>query len=155
MPCGARCVRNILVDTTGAIVALLASLRGTDQLITTWPVVTECAFVLERHRTAFFDWLFESRVEVVDFDLQAVRSMLEWMKGYSIMSSLITSHALPGSGLEHRCLEGAGEVHRSARHDYRLGADFGADAAGKLAVRHHVETAGGAHRPRSEPQLAV
>ena len=95
MPCGARCVRNILVDT-GAIVALIrerdpahervvalfASLRGTDQLITTWPVVTECAFVLELHRTAFFDWLFESRVEVVDFDLQAVRSMLEWMKGY-------------------------------------------------------------------------
>jgi predicted nucleic acid-binding protein len=95
MPCGARCVRNILVDM-GAIVALirkrdpahervvalLASLRGTDQLITTWPVVTECAFVLELHRTAFFDWLFESRVEVVDFDLQAVHSMLEWMKGY-------------------------------------------------------------------------
>jgi predicted nucleic acid-binding protein len=88
-------VRNILVDT-GAIVALiresdpahervvalLASLRGTDQLITTWPVVTECVFVLERHRIVFFDWLFESRVEVVDFDLQAVRSMLEWMKGY-------------------------------------------------------------------------
>lgn len=28
-----------------------------------------------------FDWLFESRLEVADFDLEAVRSMLEWMKG--------------------------------------------------------------------------
>ena len=62
--------------------ALFASLRGTDQLITTWPVVTECTFALERYRTAFFDWLFESRLEVAEFDLQAVRSMLEWMKGY-------------------------------------------------------------------------
>jgi predicted nucleic acid-binding protein len=88
-------VRNILVDTGaivallrerdpahGRVVALLASLRGTDRMITTWPVITECAFVLERHRAAFFDWLFESGVEVVDFDLQAVRSMLAWMKGY-------------------------------------------------------------------------
>jgi predicted nucleic acid-binding protein len=88
-------VRNILLDT-GAIVAvirkkdpaharvvaLLASLRGTDRLITTWPVITECAFVLERQRSAFFDWLFDSRIEVVDFDLQAVRSMVDWMKGY-------------------------------------------------------------------------
>ena len=88
-------MRNILVDT-GAIVALIrqrdpahervvalfASLRGTDQLITTWPVVTECTFALERYRTAFFDWLFESRMEVVEFDFQAVRSMLEWIKGY-------------------------------------------------------------------------
>ena len=95
MRSGAPCVRNILVDT-GAIVALIrerdpahervvalfASLRGTDQLITTWPVVTECTFALERYRTAFFDWLFDSRTEVVEFDLQAVRSMLEWMKGY-------------------------------------------------------------------------
>ena len=94
MRSGAPCVRNILVDT-GAIVALIrerdpahervvalfASLRGTDQLITTWPVVTECTFALERYRTAFFDWLFESRTEVVEFDFQAVRSMLEWMKG--------------------------------------------------------------------------
>ena len=61
--------------------ALFASLRGTDQLITTWPVVTECTFALERYRTAFFDWLFESRTEVVEFDFQAVRSMLEWIKG--------------------------------------------------------------------------
>lgn len=88
-------MRNILVDT-GAIVALIrqrdpahervvalfASLRGTDQLITTWPVVTECTFALERYRTAFFAWLFESRMEVVEFDFQAVRSMLEWIKGY-------------------------------------------------------------------------
>lgn len=88
-------MRNILVDT-GAIVALIrqrdpahervvalfASLRGTDRLITTWPVITECTFALERYRTAFFDWLFESRMEVVEFDFQAVRSMLEWMKGY-------------------------------------------------------------------------
>ena len=94
MRSGAPCVRNILVDT-GAIVALIrerdpahervvalfASLRGTDQLITTWPVVTECTFALERYRTAFFDWLFESRTEVVEFDFQAVRSMLEWIKG--------------------------------------------------------------------------
>ena len=90
MPCGGRCVRSILLDT-GAIVALIrerdpaharvvelfASLRGTDRLITTWPVITECTFALERYRTAFFDWLFASRLEVVDFDLQAVRSMLD------------------------------------------------------------------------------
>ena len=88
-------MRNILIDT-GAIVALVrqrdpehervvalfASFRGTDQLVTTWPVVTECSFALERYRNAFFDWLFASRIEVVDFDLQAVRAMLEWMKGY-------------------------------------------------------------------------
>ena len=95
MRCGGRCVRSILVDT-GAIVALIrerdpaharvielfASLRGTDRLITTWPVITECTFALERHRTAFFDWLFASRLEVVDFDVQAVRAMPEWMKRY-------------------------------------------------------------------------
>lgn len=88
-------MRDILVDT-GALVALLrprdaaheravalfAALRGTDRLATTWPVITECSFALERYRRAFFGWLFEARIEVVDFDLQAVRAMLEWMQGY-------------------------------------------------------------------------
>lgn len=88
-------MRNILVDT-GAIVALLrpddpahdrvvtlfASLRGTDRLLTTWPVITECSFALERRQKAFFDWLFESRLEVVDFDMPAVRSMREWTQRF-------------------------------------------------------------------------
>jgi len=88
-------MRNILVDT-GAVVALLrpgdrlhgnvqkffAGLRPGDNLLTTWPVVTECAFLLRNHESLFWDWLSESGVEVVDFALHDIASMRKWRAGY-------------------------------------------------------------------------
>ena len=89
-------MRNILVDT-GAIIGLLnkrdrhhsaalhffAHLRQADELITTWAVVTECSFALERNRAVFYDWLLSSSTEIVPFDLDDVRAMWAWMQGYS------------------------------------------------------------------------
>ena len=81
-------MRNILVDT-GAVIGLLnkrdghhsaaldffANLRPADQLITTWPVVTECSFALERNRAVFYEWLLSSSIEIVPFELEDVRAM--------------------------------------------------------------------------------
>lgn len=89
-------MRNILLDT-GAIVGLLrptdrhhervksffGSLRGTDTLLTTWPVLTECAFILRRAEATYWDWLLESEVQVVDFGLQDLPEMRVWRDRYS------------------------------------------------------------------------
>ena len=89
-------MRSILVDT-GAVIALLRptdrhhaqaeaffrSLHGTDRLFTTWPVVTECTFALERNRDALFDWLLASGITVVDFALDDVALMRAWASRYS------------------------------------------------------------------------
>lgn len=88
-------MRNILVDT-GAIVGLLrpsdrhhdraqaffASLAPTDNLLTTWPVVTECAFILRRQEAAFWEWLLESEIRVVNFAFEDVPSMRKWRANY-------------------------------------------------------------------------
>lgn len=88
-------MRSILIDT-GAIIALLSptdrhhaqaeaffrSLRGTDRLHTTWPVVTECTFALERNREALFDWLLASGLTVVDFGLDDLPAMRAWASRY-------------------------------------------------------------------------
>jgi predicted nucleic acid-binding protein len=88
-------VRSILVDT-GAVIGLLnpadrhharaeaffASLRGTDRLFTTWPVITECTFALERNRDSFYDWLLASGIVVVDFGLDDVPAMRLWASRY-------------------------------------------------------------------------
>ncbi len=88
-------MRSILIDT-GAVIGLLnpkdryhqqaevffESLRGTDRLLTTWPVVTECTFALERNRNALFDWLTAGAIEIVDFGLDDVKSMRTWADRY-------------------------------------------------------------------------
>ena len=89
-------MRSILVDT-GAIVGLFnrhdrlhaaaerffQALNGTDRLLTTWPVVTECSFALVRNRAAFFDWLAQDILEVVDFAVADLEVMKRWMSNYA------------------------------------------------------------------------
>lgn len=88
-------MRNILVDT-GAIVGLLRpadrhhdrverffrTLIPRDVLLTTWPVITECAFIMRRQEETFWSWLLGSEVAVVDFDLEDVAAMREWRRPY-------------------------------------------------------------------------
>lgn len=88
-------MRNIVVDT-GAIVALLragdplhpaaetafASLRPSDRLHTTWPVVTECALILRDVEAAFWDWLSAAEIAVADFTLVDALQMREWARRY-------------------------------------------------------------------------
>jgi predicted nucleic acid-binding protein len=57
-------------------------LRGTDRLFTTWPVVTECTFALERNREALFDWLLASGISAVDFGLDDLPTMRAWAASY-------------------------------------------------------------------------
>jgi predicted nucleic acid-binding protein len=88
-------MRNILVDT-GAIVGLLrpadrhhsrtkaffAALRPADVLLTTWPVITECAFVMRRQETLFWEWLLHSELQVVEFGLDDIPDMRAWTATY-------------------------------------------------------------------------
>jgi predicted nucleic acid-binding protein len=88
-------MRNILVDT-GAVVGLLrpgdpahsrvsaffTSLKPTDQLLTTWPVVTECAFIMRHRESVFWEWLVQSAIEIVPFELEDVPEMLKWRGRY-------------------------------------------------------------------------
>jgi predicted nucleic acid-binding protein len=88
-------MRNILVDT-GAIVALLraadrhhartraffASLRPSDALLTVWPVITECAFIMRHQETLFWDWLLDSELRVIDFALDDISDMRTWRARY-------------------------------------------------------------------------
>jgi uncharacterized protein len=88
-------MRNILLDT-GSIVGLLrptdhhhersksffASLRPTDALLTTWPVITECAFIMRRQEATYWDWLLGSAIQVVDCGFDDLPSMREWRKRY-------------------------------------------------------------------------
>ena len=89
-------MRNILVDT-GAIVGLLrpadrhhgrakaffAALRPADALLTTWPVITECAFIMRHQQAVFWDWLLESELRVVEFVLDDVPDMRAWRSRYA------------------------------------------------------------------------
>lgn len=88
-------MKNILVDT-GAVVGLLrpsdrhhecaqaffASLAPTDNLLTSWPVVTECAFIMRRQESSFWDWLLESEIRIVDFAVEDIPSMRKWRAEY-------------------------------------------------------------------------
>lgn len=88
-------MRNILVDT-GAIVALLrprdrhhanatiffAELQPPDVLLTTWPVITECAFLLRHQENVFWEWLLESGMDVVDLGLHDLQEIRKWRAGY-------------------------------------------------------------------------
>jgi predicted nucleic acid-binding protein len=90
-------MRNILVDT-GAIVALLrggsdrlhegakrffSELLPQDTLYTTWPVITECAFLLRHRESVFWEWLLESGMEISDFTLHDIQTMRRWRAGYA------------------------------------------------------------------------
>lgn len=86
-------MRNIVLDT-GAVIALLrpsdslhavaeqafASLSATDRLHTTWPVVTECAFILRDADAAFWSWLAAAAVSVADFTLAEALQMRVWAR---------------------------------------------------------------------------
>jgi uncharacterized protein len=88
-------MRNILLDT-GAVVALLrpgdrhharsckffSALRANDVLLTTWPVITECAFLMRQHESLFWEWLLDSGVEVVDFATDDIAEMRRWRGAY-------------------------------------------------------------------------
>lgn len=88
-------MRNILLDT-GAIVGLLrptdrhhervkvffASLRPTDALLTTWPVITECSFIMRHQEATYWDWLLGSEAQIVDFALDDIPRMREWRGRY-------------------------------------------------------------------------
>lgn len=88
-------MRNIVVDT-GAVVALLRprdalhlaavaafeALRPNDRLSTTWPVITECAFILRDIDTAFWDWLAHAAIDIAEFSLQEALEMRIWARRY-------------------------------------------------------------------------
>lgn len=89
-------MRNILVDT-GAIVGLLrptdrhhgrakaffAALRPADTLLTTWPVITECAFIMRHHEELFWDWLLDSELQLEEFGLDDIPAMRAWRARYT------------------------------------------------------------------------
>jgi predicted nucleic acid-binding protein len=89
-------MRNILVDT-GAIVGLLrptdrhhgrakdffATLRPTDILLTTWPVITECSFIMRHQEAVFWDWLLGSELLVENFALDEIPAMRAWRTHYT------------------------------------------------------------------------
>jgi predicted nucleic acid-binding protein len=89
-------MRNILVDT-GAVVGLLrptdrhhgrtksffAALRPTDTLLSTWPVITECSFIMRHHEEVFWDWLLNSELHVEDFALGDIPAMRAWRTLYT------------------------------------------------------------------------
>lgn len=88
-------MRNILVDT-GVVVGLLAShdchharaekffesLRPDDQLLTTWPVITECAFLLRHVEENLWDWLLHSELQIMEFSFADVPAMRKWRADY-------------------------------------------------------------------------
>lgn len=88
-------MRSIVVDT-GAIVGLLdtadrhhahaaeffAKLRQNDRLITTWPAITECFYLLEKSQSAMYEWLAVRGIEVIDFSLDDLPGMRRWSAGY-------------------------------------------------------------------------
>jgi uncharacterized protein len=88
-------MKNILVDT-GAIVGLLRpadrhhtrakaffiALRSSDSLLTTWPVVTECAFIMRHQETVFWTWLQNSEIQVIDFAMDNISEMRAWRERY-------------------------------------------------------------------------
>jgi len=89
-------MRDILVDT-GALVGLLDpknryheraeeffdSLRPADQLLTSWPVMTECSFLLRHLEDTFWDWLLNSELQIVEFTLADVPGMRAWRAHYA------------------------------------------------------------------------
>jgi predicted nucleic acid-binding protein len=88
-------MRNILVDT-GAVVGLLndkdryheraeeffASVRPADKLLSTWPVITECSFLLRHREDIFWNWLLESDIEIIEFTVADIPAMRAWRSKY-------------------------------------------------------------------------
>ena len=67
----------------GQAVTLFRSLGPADDLLTTWPVITECSFAIERNRAALWQWIHDSGIEVVDFSIQDLPAMLRLTAPYS------------------------------------------------------------------------
>ena len=75
-----------LLDTTdrhhARAVEFFASVRPNDRLVSTWPALTECFYLLERGQAALFEWLAASGVEVADFALDDLPAMQRWAAAY-------------------------------------------------------------------------
>lgn len=67
----------------GQAVALFKSLGPADDLLTTWPVITECSFAIERNRVAMWQWVHDSGIEIVDFSIQDLPAMQRLVAPYS------------------------------------------------------------------------
>ena len=88
-------MRSILVDT-GAVVGLLDhkdrhhlraetffdSLRPADQLLSVWPVITECSFLLRHGEDRFWNWLLDSDLQIIDFSVADIPEMRAWRGKY-------------------------------------------------------------------------
>jgi predicted nucleic acid-binding protein len=88
-------MRSILVDT-GAVVGLLSdedrhhkdaegffeSVHPADKLLCTWPVITECSFLLRHHEDKFWNWLLNSDLQIVEFSLGDIPAMRAWRAKY-------------------------------------------------------------------------
>ena len=59
-----------------------ASIRPSDRLISTWPVVTECFYLLEKSQATVFEWLASRGLEVLPFALDDLPAMQRWREGY-------------------------------------------------------------------------
>ena len=108
-------MRNILVDT-GAVVGLLratdrhhegaetffASLQPADKLFTSWPVITECAFIMRHQESVFWDWLLESEIHVADFALDDIPAMRAWRANYEDREVDFADASLVWLGNSHR-----------------------------------------------------
>ena len=108
-------MRSILVDT-GVVIGLLdaadrfhvrsreffAAVRPNDRLLTTWPVVTECAFALEHVRDEFYEWLLSGSLEIESFALADLDRMWRWMKGYGDRTVDLADASLVWLAIERR-----------------------------------------------------
>ena len=107
-------MRSILLDT-GAVVGLLrpsdrhharvktffASLRPSDVLLTTWPVVTECAFIMRHREAEFWDWLLDSEIRLSDLGLADIPGVRAWREGYEDREVDFADASLVWAGHQH------------------------------------------------------
>ncbi len=54
-----------------------------DKLLTTWPVITECAFIMRHQEAVFWNWLLDSEIDLIDFTLDDVHEMCAWRSAHS------------------------------------------------------------------------
>jgi predicted nucleic acid-binding protein len=108
-------MRSILVDT-GAVVGLLndedrhheraeeffESVRPADKLLSTWPVITECSFLLRHLEDKFWSWLLDSEVQIIEFTLSDIPVMRSWRAKYEDLEVDFADATLAWLGDKHR-----------------------------------------------------
>jgi predicted nucleic acid-binding protein len=107
-------MRSILLDT-GAVVGLLrpadrhhtrvktffASLRPSDALLTTWPVVTECAFIMRHREADFWDWFLDSEIRLADLAIADIPGFRAWRADYEDREVDFADATLVWAGHQH------------------------------------------------------